>query len=354
MKFFNIDLHISIIADMKKIFNDMGHVVDDISLSDHTWVFNKPKGSVPMLDHGRWRNLTPKQLSDEFYGQYKDSLNDYDCFIVTYPPPFSLLYKHFNKPVIINNPIRYEWPFSFRKNDWNYFNDFLRDGVDNKQIYLVANNLYDKKYMEDFIERDVEFIPSICDYYNSYYEPKKDLFLYYSKGKINSIRNENIRHKDEIFKTHRHKDLIDFKGIIHFPYQISYMSIFEQYTSNIPLFVPNREFLMELYKSNHPGILKEISWNSYFNEQSKSFIPYKHKHDPNDYKNHNSVYEWLQYSDFYDQNWMPHIVQFESFSDLETKVNELDTTQISENMKIFNEIRKNKIYSLWENFLKKI
>jgi len=354
MNFFNIDLHISIIADMRKIFTDLGHKVDDISLSDHTWVFNRTKGSVPMLDNGRWRNLSPKQFSDEFYDQYKDKLNDYDCFIVTYPPPFSLLYKHFNKPIIINNPIRYEWPFSFRKNDWLYFNDFLRDGVDNKQIYLVANNLYDKKYMEDFIERDVTFIPSICDYYGEYHEPKKDTFLYYSKGKITSLQHEKIKHKDEIFKSHKHKDLIDFKGIIHFPYQISYMSIFEQYTANIPLFVPNREFLLELYKSNYPGILKELSWNSYVNEQSKSFIPYNHKHDPNDYKNYDSVYEWLQYSDFYDQEWMPHIVQFNSFKDLENKVNELDVSQISENMKSFNQIRKNKIYSLWENFLKKI
>jgi hypothetical protein len=51
---------------------------------------------------------------------------------------------------------------------------------------------------------------------------------------------------------------------------------------------------------------------------------------------------------------MPYITQFDSFGDLETKITELDTTKISENMKSFNEIRQNKIYSLWENLLKKI
>ena len=33
MKFFNIDLHVSVIADIRRIFNDLGHDVDDWTLS---------------------------------------------------------------------------------------------------------------------------------------------------------------------------------------------------------------------------------------------------------------------------------------------------------------------------------
>lgn len=339
---------------MRKIFGDLGHSVDDISLSDHTWVFNRKRGNVPMLDNNKWRNLLPQEFSDIFYREYRTKLQEYDAFIVTYPPPFSLLYKHFNKPIIINNPIRYEWPFSFRKNDWLYFNDFLRDGVDNGQIHLIANNLYDKKYMEDYIEREVLFIPSICDYYGDYYNPQKNDFIYYSKGKINGITRQDIKHKDDIFKNHRHKDLTEFRGIIHFPYQISYMSIFEQYTANIPLFVPNREYLLELYKSGQPGILKEMSWPSDFNHPPGSTIPYKGIYDPNDYKNYDSIYHWIQYSDFYNEDWMPYITQFESINDLEKKIESVDTNEISVKMSEFNIHRKEKIYKLWETFLEKI
>jgi hypothetical protein len=352
MKFFNIDLHISIIADMQKIFTELGHSVDDISLSNHTWVFNKPKGSVPMLDNGRWEHLTAKEFSDEFYIQYKDELKDYDAFIVTYPPTFALLYKRFDKPIIINNPIRYEWPFSFRKNDWEYFNDFLREGVDNGQIHLIANNLYDKKYMEDFIERDVKFIPGICDYYNDYYNPSEEVFLYYSRVSMNEIQSNLIKHKDSIFTNHRHSDLTKFKGIIHFPYQISYMSIFEQYTANIPLFVPSKDFLMELYDKKTPGILKEISWNGLLNKPSKSFIEYKGEYDPNDYLNKDSVSYWLQFADFYDENWMPHIQKFNSFSELDEIVNDIPTMEISNKIKEFNKIRKKLIYDMWDNLIK--
>lgn len=352
MKFFNIDLHISIIADMKKIFTDLGHEVDDLSLSEHTWVFNRPKDSVPMLDNGRWNSLSPSQLSNEFYDSYKDKLDDYDAFIVTYPPPFSLLYKNFNKPIIINNPIRYEWPFSFKKQYWEEFNDFLRDGVDKGQVILVANNLYDKYYMQDFIKRDVTHIPSICDYYQEYWQPNNNDFLYYSRDKIYEITNPNIKWKDELFKKHNHKDLLNFKGIIHIPYQISYMSIFEQYTANVPLILPTKEFLIEIYKNNKYSVLKEVSWNGYFKTPNYSIIGYDGQHDPNNYLDINSVEYWLQWADFYDTEWMPYITYFSSFEELNKLVDEIDVEDISNKMKAFNQLRSDRIYRMWDDLIK--
>jgi len=352
MKFFNIDLHISIIADMKKIFTDIGHNVFDLSLSDHTWVFNRQKDSVPMLDNGRWLHLTPKQFSEEFYSLYKERLDSIDAFIVTYQPPFALLYKHFNKPIIINNPIRYEWPFSFRKKDWDEFNQFLRVGVDSGQVILVANNLYDKYYMEYFIGRDVEHIPSICDYYQSYYESNDSPFIYYSRDRISEITSDKIKYKDDLYKSgHKHADLIKYRGIIHMPYQISYMSIFEQYTSNIPLFFPTKRFLLEIYKEKRYNVLKEVSWNNYFGMPNSSFIKYNGQHDPNDYENLESVEFWLNYSDFYDEEWMPFITYFDSFEQLNNLVNEVDVDEISKKMKDFNESRKEKIYKKWETLI---
>jgi hypothetical protein len=351
MNFFNIDLHISIIADMRKIFNDLGHDVTDLSLSNHTWVFNRKKDSVPMLDNERWMKITPEQYSDEFYNQYKEQLKDFDGFIVTYPPPFALLYKHFKKPIIINNPIRYEWPFSFRKDDWEKFNNFLREGVDDGYVILVANNMHDKLYMEDFIERDVELIPSICDYYGLEYENNENDFIYYSRNKISELTNTKIKWKNELFSSHTHADLLKFKGIIHFPYQISYMSIFEQYSSNIPLIFPTQRFLIELYEKGFT-VLNEVSWNGLLEQDSKSFINYKKQYDPNDYKNIESFKHWIQFADFYVQEWMPYITYFDSFEELNSLVNTIDTQEISAKMKEFNKKRKTTIYEKWNNLIK--
>ena len=107
MKFYNIDLHISIIADMIDIFNNLGHSIKEDSLSGHVWVFNKQNANIPLLDNSRWKNINPMKIGEQFYNEYKDKLKDYDAFICTYPPIFSLLYEKFDKLIIINNPIRY-------------------------------------------------------------------------------------------------------------------------------------------------------------------------------------------------------------------------------------------------------
>lgn len=355
MKFFNIDLHISIIADIKKIFNDLGHDVDDKSLSDHTWVFQRQKDSIPMLDHGRWQSLSPTQLSQEFYDNYSHIKDEYDGFIVTYPPTFSLLYKYFDKPVIINNPIRYEWPFSFNAKYWNEFNEYLRTGFDNNKIILVANNIYDQKYMELFIERPVKCIPSICDYYNDgHYTGCTDKVLYYSRDYIPEISNDKIVYKNHIFKTHTHYNLRTFKGIIHIPYQISYMSIFEQYTYNIPIIIPTKDFLIQMYKEKKYNVLKEVSWNNLYNQKSNSYIKCNFDFDPNDYNSLESLSYWLNYADFYDENWMPYITYFSSFKDLNEIVNDLDYDEISSNMKIFNMKRQEQIHNMWKETLEVI
>jgi hypothetical protein len=354
MKFFNIDLHISVIADMKKIFTELNHEVTDLSLSDHTWVFNRKKDSVPMLDNGKWMGLSSEQYSNDFYNEYKNKMDDYDAFIVTYPPTFSLLYDKFEKPIIINVPIRYEWPFSFRSHDWKKFNDYLKDGVDSGKIILVANNLYDKIYTEQFIDREVQHIPSICDYNNEYYKPNNNHLVYYSRTKIPNITNEKIKWKNDVLKKHEYSDLTNLGGIVHFPYAMSLMSIFEQYTSNIPLFFPTEQFMLTLFQSNFGGVMSESSFNLIHNQPNKSSVLPLHGLDLNDYKNMKSVRTWIELSDFYDEDWMPHINYFKSFKELNEMVKNIDTNKISKNMELFNIERKTKIYDLWNNLITNI
>jgi hypothetical protein len=111
---------------------------------------------------------------------------------------------------------------------------------------------------------------------------------------------------------------------------------------------------MEIYKENKYSVLKEVSWNNYCGEKSKSFIEYKREYDPNDYNNHKSVEEWLKYADFYDEEWMPYITYFASFEELDKIVDEVNVNDISNNMKIFNEKRKSLIYDKWNNLINKI
>lgn len=105
------------------------------------------------------------------------------------------------------------------------------------------------------------------------------------------------------------------------------MSIFEQYTGNIPLLFPTPEFCAKLTDQNIT--LTELGWSD---------------------KKMNTL-EWIKYADFYNAEWMPNIVYFDSFRELRTLIEDIDTKQVSENMKKFNIIRKQKIYDLWKGTL---
>jgi len=346
MRFFNLDCHISVIADLKQIFEGLGHKIDSWSISGHNWVFNRPPSSVDVVTPQTWKNLD-KTMCDNFYDRYREELSEYDGFICTYPPSFSLLFERFNKPIILQIPIRYEIPFQNDIKKWESFNDFLVKNIDNKIIIPTANSLYDKKYFEYFVGRECKLIPSICEYTNMTWTNTSDKFLYYSNL---PYENNQLVNKKKLGK-YQWSDLSKYKGIVMIPYNCSTMSIFEFYTSNIPLFVPSKKFMLELYKKYPNYVLTDLTWNRLFGMNPGSIISCDKTNDPNSYDNYEIMERWISYSDFYNEEWMPFITYFDSFEDMDEKLSNSDLTAISDNMKKFNRIRKLDIYDLWKKVI---
>jgi len=343
MKWFNIDLHISVISDLKSIFSDQGHSNEDISLSGHSWVMGRSKSSEPLLSN--WQGLTPK-ICDEFYKKYRDTLDKYDGFIVTYPPAFSLLFEKFNKPIIVYVPIRYEAPFTNNPPLLKWFNDFLIRGIDSNQIHLVANSIYDQKYCEYFLQRPCSYITSWCDYGQTY--PKwtgaSQEFLQFNDTKF-PISIPGVVNRANLRRPYKWSDLEKFRGIIHVPYNISTMSLYEQYTANTPLFLPSIDFLIQLKEF---GALNQITWNKTFN------LPSVKDDSPNNFDNNNILKRWLPYAEYYNQESMPFITYFDSLSQLIKLKDSVNLNEISEKMSQHNLVKKGRIYESWANLLNNI
>ena len=356
MKFFNIDLHISVIADIKKIFTDLGHEVDDWSLSGHAWVFGRQRKHIDIINHTNWTSIDEK-MCDAFYDRYSKELQKYDGFIVTHTPCLSMLYKKFDKPIIVVCSTRYEQPFFSNMIKWKKFNNYLIEGADRGKIILLANNKYDKRYTELFLNREVKLIPSICDYTDSKYTGKNSKFLYSSKFKPQEVlkRNELLTDKnEELAPGYSWKELFSYSGIVHIPYNASTMSIFEQYTANVPLFFPTLEFLSFLRgKYYSQGVMSELSWNQVFSLSSHSVIGPMFD-DPNNYLDNNKMNEWTKLSDFYDAENMPHIQYFKSFEHLNYLLKTSDLEKISKNMQEHNITRKMEIYKKWQQVIQNI
>lgn len=348
MNFFNLDCHVSVIADIKKIFQDLDHSVDSWSISGHNWVFNREHSKVDIVNQNTWRNLD-QDMCNKFYERYKDELSKYDGFICTYPPAFSMIYEKFKKPIIIQVPIRYEVPFQRNLENWNKFNEYLRNGIDSGMIVVVANSEYDKRYFEFFVKRECKLIPSICEYSNSDWNPIIDKFLYSSRLPIN-FGTGNIVDKSSLVK-YDWQDIANYKGIIIIPYNCSTMSIFEYYTSNIPIFCPSKKLMKELYSNYSNYVLSELTWNQTFKIPPGSIIDCDRSNDPNDYSNLDIMSKWIDYSDFYNTEWMPYIIYFDTFEELSLKLNYTDLNETSNNMKKFNVIRKDKIYKEWKKII---
>lgn len=358
MKFFNLDLHISVIADIKKVFNDLGHQVDNWTISGHSHIMGRPIDEVEFINQHTWRGIDD-DLIEKFYQRYKNQLQQYDGFIVTHTPCFAMLYEKFNKPIVTVASTRFEDPFSNDMIKWMKFNNYLKTQIDNGLVIPVANNKYDKAYTELYTEREWQHIPSLCEYTNAQYTGKNNQFLYSSKFKIDLSKNPLVEDKDSALKKgYKWQDLADFKGIVHIPYNASTMSIFEQYTANIPLFFPSYEFMHALREQYYNlGVLSELSWNQVHNLSSNSTL-FNHfsagLSDPNNYLDNSSMMEWVKLSDFYDNENMPHIQYFNSFNHLDSLLKSANTESISNMMKQANEKRKSLVYQKWKDVLSKL
>ena len=216
---------------MKNIFNRLGHSVDDWCLSGHAYVFGRENDAnkVPMLAGENWCSVMNEYKWIEFFDLYRNILDKYDGFIVTYPPVFAYLYGMFNKPIIVNVPIRYDYGMHTDKIKINQFNEYLAG--DN--IILVANNKFDKQYMKALGDLDSVHIPSLCDYTGMKYAGSINNILYYATKNIDFMESKSFQRKENILHSgYAWNDLTKFKAIVHLPYQISTMSILSSFKNS--------------------------------------------------------------------------------------------------------------------------
>lgn len=326
MKFFNIDLHISVVADLQQIFRNLGHQFDDWCMSGHNWVLGKPKIKLPLLDG--WERLIEKELWNDFADAYPE-LDTYDAFVCTYPPVFAMLYQNFNKPIIIHIPIRYEHPFTCNRKNWEIWNDWLRTNIDKGKVIVACNSKFEQLYFESYVNRKAHYIPNLCEYTEMEYKPEAQPMVYGHNSYGMSFENKR---DVGVFKW---KDLAKRRSLIHFPYQTSTMSIFEQYTANIPLVFPSIK-----YAKDHPEMLHQVMWSTIHNRPADT-----PENEINIEKN------WMDYLHLADWMDWPHIQHFDSIPECMQIVGNMDEEKISNQMRSENIVRKEYVYNKWKEII---
>ena len=290
MKCLNIDLHISVIADIINVFKQVDETIqiEDWSLSGHTWVLNKDRKQLEILNQNTWTKLD-MNIINSFQNKYDHILTTFDGFICCYPASFILLFEKYNKPIYIVNATRYDLPFCWNNNYQmikEQHNCFKRL-QDKKILKVISNNKADDAYFKlGNLTIDTCIIPSLCLYTNMKWNPinTSNKFLLYSGNLPN---NNNIIHRSQLGR-YKWDILMKFKGIIHLPYEASTMSIFEQISSEIPIFFPSKSFLKHLWE------------NKLVHHQMNYWSHHSHGKIPQYLEITKNVDFWIERADYYD------------------------------------------------------
>lgn len=304
VKLLNIDLHISVIAEVKDIFERINTdtVIEDWTLSGHAWVMNRTPENIDIINSSSWKNMDT-DLIEKFINKYDEIFKTFDGFICCYPISFAMIFERYNKPIYIINCVRYDMPFCWNNN--NIMIEKLHTCLINLQnknlLKIISNNKADDSYIKFGIpELYTTIIPSLCLYTNMRWNPNNtnNKFLLYT-GSL-PFENNNIVCRSSI--GHFTWDsLMLFKGIIHLPYDSCSMSIFEHISSEIPLFFPTKKFLKYLWDNNL--ITNQMN---YWKHNSNTIIPDYLKETIN-----NNF--WIENADYYD---ITGYYYFDSFEEL--------------------------------------
>ncbi|CAF4573824.1 unnamed protein product [Rotaria magnacalcarata] len=274
----------------------------------------------------------------------------------------------FNRSMIVISSTRYELS-RFQPDQWMKLNENLKKIAQDPKNFVAANNLYDAEYIRYFTGIKVSVLPSLCGYTNADYNPKRTQFLlapihalYFDDLFKKLLKTSFKRYQDHkikivpirnLYPNYKYSDLTNHPAIIHVPYQVSIMSLFEQYRMNIPLVFPSLHLLTKWHYEY--GVVAEKTWEQVLNERrSKSSringvltdVP-----DPNNDYDRSAIRYWLNFSDFY--QW-PHITYYESTDDLIAKLISTDFRMISKQMKEYNRQVGESVVNKWKEILNNI
>lgn len=376
MKFFNLDLHISVIRDVKSILFQLYPEIEVInwSISGHSFLTDGYH-ETKIINKDTWKNIDLKMI-EQFNSEYGSFLKQFDGFIVTHTPVFALLYEKYNKPIIMVNSCRYEQPFCWNRTSaeniqrseemQKYLEAKLAEMHHKGQLISICNNLADAEYLKLGTGINSIHIPSICSYTEATYTSANKSYILKGERIFPKI-DGTIYLEDALSTGYKYDQLFSYKGIIHMPYEISTMSIFEQYTANIPLFFPSKPFLKTLagsnritfygpYKKNRdsPQSSSIPSLESKTEAKTESKMESKTESKINSALGKGWIDFWIDRADYYDETNMPYITYYDSFEQLKTIVETYDEKKlndISERMKEKNRERKFKAYTAWSNII---
>ena len=394
------DFHISPIADIKHIVAGYGVSVIDKSLSGHCHLTGTCERDLKVINvqNGISLQPCPNRLRTAFYDTYRadTEMATVDAFLCLHATALCELYLPFNRSLIVVASTRYE----IGRHDaesWRQWNDNLRRIASSPYNVIAANNRYDQEYIKYFTGiDDVLLLPNMCGYVAARYHPtRKEILIAPARG-VNGYLSKQLTHTLQTFNSQRpstvpaarggtpsvrggntstpllssplslahirdlyphfeYTDLAAHPALVILPYQVSFMSLFEFYRMEIPMFIPSPDLLTDWHIAY--GVMNERTWATVHGRPAAASVLPRHpssralQSDPNNEMSRAAVREWVALADFY--QW-PHIAQFASWEDLFRQLATADLAGVSGRMRAYNAEEGGRIRAGWEGVLARV
>jgi hypothetical protein len=140
------------------------------------------------------------------------------------------------------------------------------------------------------------YIPSLCLYTNASYAPRINKFVCFGNRGVLPETDMIVPKPTDGYSW---AELYSYKGIVHIPYEISTMSIFEQYSAGVPLWFPSKRLYKELI-AQKKACLISLYGKKYLDKFSLAC---------------NDDF-WLDRADFYSSDFSDGVFIFDSFEEL--------------------------------------
>ncbi|KAG2381342.1 hypothetical protein C9374_006331 [Naegleria lovaniensis] len=369
---------------MKNVFEKRTGIKVNIiekSLSGHCHLTGHCARDLRVLNHdtakGEYGCTVP--TAKALYETYKSDpvFKNVDLVMCDHNIAMCELYMPFDVPMVLYSTTRYElWRHD--PNRWRNLNENIKLIASKKQHTVVANNLYDAKYLNYFTGMYVPVLDSFCGYSadEGTYNPTRSEILIgpsrlsvnlntlvlndfygYAKKDQSSLKLSTIR---ELYPHYKYSDLAHHPAIVVIPYQLSVMSFFEYYRLAIPIYYPSVDLLTQWHMQHR--ILSEKTWHMVLQRRPGRGSPVEHhpksnipkEMDPNNEENADSVKYWNEFSDLY--QW-PHVIYFSSIEDLYQKLSKATPDyykEVSKKMQEYNQQLQDHLVKQWTGIVERV
>lgn len=368
LRLFGMDHHHAVLWDMKQILRPLGIRLDFTWLCDGRPPINE---AIPSEEPPFYNSLSiyKAPIDQPLDADFKARIlaRNYDGVITSHSLITSYRLRELGLPLYHVNSTRFgnEWIQDPSKHAElvKSLERLLQTG----KLHVFHNNRGDQVYFRQFfhhVEPNQElYIPSWCESLHRLRlkSPAAQKFLIWDTrqvllqkdgspfmkelyGKLKQSLQEKLDSQAILLAQKQEYlpegYLDDYTAVIHIPYNISTMSIFQQTRANIPIWVPSQALLEKLWVD--PKEPNELSWCIFAPGSEANASPLDKVRDPT------VVKTWASNCDFYHPETMGCVCVFDSIDDLLEKITTTNYDALIQANEANQSVQRQEIVAAWE------